>query len=93
VSEAAGPLPALPLGQAVMPYQAIHTGRYVLIQYITGERELYDLAVDPWQIASKHLDPRYLRTQLALTLELLRFAQCDGAACGLETAAIPDPSP
>ena len=93
VSEAAGPLPALPLGQAVMPYQAIHTDRYVLIQYITGERELYDLAVDPWQIASKHLDPKYLQTQLALTIELLRFAQCDGSACGSETGPIPDPSP
>ena len=90
-SEAAGPLPQLPLGQAVMPYQAIHTGRYVLIEYLTGEHELYDLAVDPWQLESAHLDPRYLRTLVALTLELLRFRLCSGSACSSETGQIPDP--
>jgi N-acetylglucosamine-6-sulfatase len=95
VSEAAapGPLSALPLGQAVLPYQAIHTGRYVLFEYLTGERELFDLAVDPWQIDSKHLDPKYLRTFVALTLELLRLRLCSGSACGQETGAIPDPLP
>jgi arylsulfatase A-like enzyme len=92
-SEAAGPLDALPLGQAVLPYQAIHTGRYVLIEYLTGEHELYDLAVDPWQIGSVHLDPRYTRTLLALTLQLLPLRICAGSACTRETAAIPDPSP
>ena len=90
-SEAAGPLPQLPLGQAVMPYQAIHTGRYVLIEYLTGEHELYDLAVDPWQLESVHLDPRYTRTLVALTLELLRLRLCSGNACTRETGQIPDP--
>ncbi|MGH2795097.1 MAG: sulfatase family protein [Actinomycetota bacterium] len=93
VSEAAaGPLDRIPLSQAVLPYQAIHTDRYVLIQYLTGERELFDLAVDPWQISSKHLDPKYLRTQLALTLELLRLRFCSGPACGRETGPIPPPA-
>ncbi|MGH2785438.1 MAG: sulfatase family protein [Actinomycetota bacterium] len=92
VSEAAGPLPALPLGQAVLPYQAIHTDRYVLIEYLTGEHELYDLAVDPWQISSKHLDPKYLGTHLALWLELLKLRFCGGPACNRETGPIPAPA-
>jgi N-acetylglucosamine-6-sulfatase len=90
-SEAAGPLPSLPLGQAVLPYQGIHTGRYVYLEYITGEHELYDLAVDPWQLRSRHLDPRYVRTQLALALQLLRLRWCYGGHCRAETGPIPDP--
>lgn len=90
-SEAAGPLPALPLGQAVLPYQGIHTDRYVYVEYLTGERELYDLAVDPWQIQSVHLDPRYARTQLALALQLARLRLCSGNLCRAETGVIPDP--
>jgi arylsulfatase A-like enzyme len=91
LSEAAGPLPSLPLGQAVLPYQGIHTGRYVYLEYITGEHELYDLAVDPWQLRSRHLDPRYLRTQLALAVQLVRLRWCSGGHCRSETGPIPDP--
>ena len=90
-SEAAGPLPSLPLGQAVLPYQGIHTERYVYVEYLTGEHELYDLAVDPWQLRSRHLDPRYARTQLALALQLARLRLCFGNLCRAETGVIPDP--
>ena len=90
-SEAAGPLPQLPLGQAVMPYQAIHTDRYVLIEYLTGEHELYDLAVDPFQLRSKHLDPRYLRTFVALLLQLQRYRLCVADKCRAEAPPIPGP--
>jgi arylsulfatase A-like enzyme len=92
-SPAAGPaLPfQAPLGQAVLPYQAIRTDRYVYIEYGTGERELYDLAVDPWQISSKHLDPAYLRTQLALAVALTKLRLCGGAGCRAQTGSTPDP--
>ncbi|MGH2727411.1 MAG: sulfatase-like hydrolase/transferase, partial [Actinomycetota bacterium] len=91
-SEAAGPLPALPLGQAVMPYQAIHTDRYVYVEYLTGERELYDLVRDPWQLRSAHLDPLYLPTMLALKLQLIKMRFCSGNVCREETGPIPDPA-
>lgn len=81
----------VPLNKAVMSYHAIHTGRYVYIEYDTGEHELYDLDVDPWQIESKHLDPAYLPTQLALFQELQRLRFCSGASCAQETDPIPDP--
>jgi hypothetical protein len=89
--KAALPIQA-PLGQAVLPYQAVHTERYVYLEYITGERELYDLQVDPWQISSKHLDPRYARTEAALALALVKLRLCRGNACRAETGSIPDPS-
>jgi N-acetylglucosamine-6-sulfatase len=87
---AALPLQA-PLGQAVLPYQAVHTERYVYVEYVTGEHELYDLQVDPWQIASKHLDPRYARTQAALAFSLAKLRLCRGSMCTAETGPIPDP--
>ena len=87
-----GPLGNIPLGNAVLPYQAVRTERYLYVEYVTGERELYDLVEDPWQMSSAHLDPRYLRTQLALLLTLERFRFCAGEACRAEIAPIPDPS-
>jgi N-acetylglucosamine-6-sulfatase len=88
---AAAPGPSIPLGKAILPYQAIRTDRYVYIEYATGEHELYDLERDPWQIASKHLNPRYARTQLALALWLQLLRLCGGDLCRAETPAIPNP--
>lgn len=89
---APGPLSAIPLGKAVLPYEAVRTDRYVYFEYGTFEHELYDLAVDPWQMTSKHLDPKYLRTQLALLLALEKLRLCRGAACRAEIGPIPDPT-
>ena len=90
-SAAAVPI-AAPLGKAVLPYEAVRTDRYVYFEYITGEHELYDLQVDPWQIASKHLDPAYLRTQIALALALTKLRLCRGDACRAEIPVVPDPA-
>lgn len=83
---------AAPLGKAVLPYEAVRTDRYVYFEYITGEHELYDLQVDPWQISSKHLDPAYLRTQIALALALTKLRLCRGDACRSELPVVPDPA-
>jgi arylsulfatase A-like enzyme len=88
---AALPLP-IPLGKAVLPYQAIRTDRYVLAQWITGELELYDLAVDPYEISSKHLDPRYARTLLSLTIALTKLRICHSTACRAAIPPVPDPA-
>ena len=87
-----GPLSAIPLGKTIMPYEAVRTDRYVYFEYTTGEHELYDLAVDPWQISSKHLDPAYLPTQIALALALTKLRLCGGAGCRAQTPVIPDPA-
>jgi len=83
--------PSIPLGSAVAPYQAVRTDRYVYFEYGTGERELYDLAIDPWQLESKHLDPAYAQTQAALALALVKLRLCSGDLCQAEIGPIPDP--
>jgi hypothetical protein len=62
-------------------YAAIHTPRYVYVEYTNGDRELYDLVADPYQLASRHADPAAaaVRTELARRLAALR--RCSGASC------------
>ncbi|MDQ3894067.1 MAG: sulfatase, partial [Actinomycetota bacterium] len=38
-------------------YSAIRTDRFKYVEYGTGERELYDLAADPYELVSRHDDP------------------------------------
>jgi len=47
---------------------------YTWVEYETGERELYDLNVDPWQLESRHDDPAYaaLRAELSARTAALR---------------------
>jgi N-acetylglucosamine-6-sulfatase len=48
-------------------------GKYLYVEYATGERELYDLSLDPYQLknAYKTADPA-LVSQLKSRLGLLR---------------------
>ena len=49
----------------------------------TGEKELYDLKEDPFELRSRHNDPAYatVRTQLAARLRQLQ--NCAGPSCRL----------
>jgi hypothetical protein len=48
---------------------------------VTGERELYDMAADPYQLESLHDSPAHaaIRDQLAARLDQLKA--CAGASC------------
>jgi N-acetylglucosamine-6-sulfatase len=35
-------------------YCGVRTNRYKYVRYSTGEEELYDLSVDPWELRSRH---------------------------------------
>jgi hypothetical protein len=50
-------------------------------EHATGERELYDLNRDPFELESRHEDPAYagVRNKLAGRLDALRT--CAGASC------------
>jgi len=48
--------------------------------------------VDQHQIASKHLDPAYVHTQLALFQALQNLRFCAGEACAQEMGPVPDPA-
>jgi N-acetylglucosamine-6-sulfatase len=54
---------------------AIHTDRYVLVRYATGEEELYDLVRDPQQMENVATSPRYVEERQSLRTGLRRL--CD----------------
>ena len=85
--EDSGPIPVRP----VRTYRAVRNDRWLYVVYASGERELYDLERDPFQLRSRHRDGRYAATKRALQIELDRLATCRGRACRLAGEPIPDP--
>ena len=67
-----------PLG--LPEYAALRTDRYTYVEYVTGERQLYDLRTDPDQLHNvvTTADPKLVQ-DLARQLSALR--QCKGGGC------------
>ena len=61
-------------------HKSVHTQNHMFTEYDTGERELYDLRADPYQLQSK---PRTGNEQLYSTLgsRLNALRACSGEAC------------
>jgi arylsulfatase A-like enzyme len=55
-------------------FSAIRTDRYVYVELTTGERELYDLSVDPYQLDNLAADPAQaaLMATLSARLQVLK---------------------
>ena len=51
-------------------FQAVHDSRYVYVEYQNGEREFYDLQLDPLQLTNVVNDPAYSSTVSALQAQL-----------------------
>ncbi|MFI9596644.1 sulfatase [Nonomuraea sp. NPDC052265] len=64
----------------VPSYQALRTDRYTYVRYDTGERQLYDLTADPYQLdnLAATADPALL---LGLDARLQAMRACSGAGC------------
>ncbi len=62
-------------------FAAVRSPRYLYAEYASGDRELYDLAADPYELTSRHGDRALarLRGDLARRVALLR--RCAGDAC------------
>ena len=62
-------------------FTAIRTARYLYAEHGNGEKELYDLMNDPFELRSRHNDPAYasIRGQLATRLHALE--SCAGSSC------------
>jgi arylsulfatase A-like enzyme len=61
-------------------HRAVHTQKYMFTEYDTGEHELYDLALDPYQLESEsRADNEALYSELQGRLNSLR--DCSGDAC------------
>lgn len=63
------------------PFAAIHTKRYLYAEYDDGERELYDLAVDPDELRNVDGDPAYASVEEQLGARLADLRDCSGAGC------------
>jgi N-acetylglucosamine-6-sulfatase len=70
-------------------YTAIRTDRYVYAEYDTGERELYDLQTDPYELESRHDDPAYADVEAELARRLALLRDCVGALCRYTPPAFP----
>jgi arylsulfatase A-like enzyme len=54
-------------------FQAIHTGEVVYAEYANGDRELYNLAVDPDQLYNQIGNPDYASTAAQLASDLAAY--------------------
>jgi arylsulfatase A-like enzyme len=77
--------PGIALGRELLveqrDFEAIRTERYMYAEYDSGEKELYDLQVDPYELRSRDDDPDYATVEAQLKLRLKRLAGCSGASC------------
>ncbi|HKH23267.1 MAG TPA: sulfatase [Solirubrobacterales bacterium] len=72
-------------------YRAIRTGRYLLVKYSDGSRELYDLKRDPLELKSKYKDSRYFPVRKYLLKKLKGLVLCSGEACSRDIKKPPKP--
>jgi N-acetylglucosamine-6-sulfatase len=74
-------------------YRGIRTGRYLMVKYGDGSREMYDLSTDPLELNSVYKDSRYFPVRKFLLKHLKRLVQCSGAPCTQEIGKPPKPFP
>ena len=65
----------------VPAYRAIRNERFLYVSHTSGERELYDLSRDPFQLQNLDGDLRYEDVQLALAARLRTLRRCRGSRC------------
>ncbi len=77
----------------VPPFVGVHTGSSVYVEWFNGDRELYDLTADPYQLENLYgVDGT--RRLLGRNRALLRqLESCEGEPCRTIGAALPDPIP
>jgi N-acetylglucosamine-6-sulfatase len=61
--------------------EGVKTWRYKYIRYRDGAEELYDLAVDPYELGNKADDPKYERIKGEMQQLMQRAVKCKGAGC------------
>lgn len=62
-------------------FRAIRTGRYMYAEHGSGEKELYDLKADPFELWSNHNAPAYTSVKAELATRLHQLQDCAGASC------------
>jgi arylsulfatase A-like enzyme len=73
-------------------FEAIRTERYVYSELQgTGEKELYDLRTDPFELANRDAKPAYAATEAQLAAQLQQLQTCAGSSCRVHPPAPPGP--
>jgi hypothetical protein len=62
-------------------FNAIRTQRYMYAEHATGEKELYDVQKDPFELQSRHNAAAYASVRSALANRLRQLQDCAGAGC------------
>lgn len=62
-------------------YYGIRLGPYKYIEWPDGEKELYDITKDPYELNNKARDPNYFPIRAFLHKELERMETCVGKVC------------
>lgn len=68
-----------------MTFTGLRTGKYTYVEYATGEKELYDLIADPYELQNVAGSPAYATIEKTLAAELATMRNCSGSACLVET--------
>jgi arylsulfatase A-like enzyme len=71
--------------------KAIRTPRFTYAEHKSGERELYDLRNDPYELQSLDQAPAYEAVKGTLRARLRKLEACVGASCRLHKADPPAP--
>lgn len=68
-------------GLPTLDYYAIRTGQYIYVKYTSGDEELYDLRIDPYELRNMAADPWYKNIKNNLEADLNRLKSCSGKNC------------
>ena len=75
----------IPINAWDQPYTGVRTDRYTYVVWTeTGERELYDREIDPYQLTNLAGDPAYTAIREHLEKKLAKLADCRGDACNVK---------
>src|SRR5438132_4217221 len=67
-------------------FDAIRSRHFLYAEYANGDRELYDLVKDPYELQSQHANPAYDAIKTALAERLHVLVSCAGATCHVPPA-------
>jgi N-acetylglucosamine-6-sulfatase len=73
----------------VPPLLGLRTTRYAYVEYGSGDVELYDLLIDPYQLESRHTDPAYQALRAQLHEALTQYQGCAGDSCRADLVLTP----
>lgn len=65
----------------VRGWNMLRTTQYAYVEWDGGEKELYDMVSDPYQLQSLHADPEKADLMSQLSLRLSAMKGCSGASC------------